>query len=84
MFSDRITNFGHKLDGMLDQELLKGALDYINFNEEPLALEILCDHICEYDVTLNQADYDEVIALAKEMGLDVNDAPYKHMKRLVI
>jgi hypothetical protein len=55
-------------------------LDYINFNEELLALEILCDHICEYDVTLIQANYDEVIALAKDMGLDVNDAPYKHMK----
>lgn len=84
MFSDRIISFGHKLDGKLDQELLKGALDYINFNEEFLALEILCDHICEYDVTLNQSNYDEVIALTKDMGLDVNDAPYKHMIQLVI
>ncbi|KAJ9429968.1 hypothetical protein SAMN05518863_1078 [Candidatus Pantoea symbiotica] len=84
MFADRITNFGRKLDDKLDQELLKGALDYINFNEEPLALEILCDHICEYDVALNQAEYDEVIALAKDMGLDVNDAPFRHMKQLVV
>lgn len=84
MFADRIISFGRKLDGKLDKGLLEGALDYIKFNEEPLALEILCDHICEYDVTLKQAEYDEVIELAKDMGVDVNEAPYRHMKQLVI
>lgn len=84
MFADRIMSFGHKLDGKLDQGLLDGALDYIKFNEEPLAFEILCDHICEYDVMLSQSEYDEVIALAKDMGFDVNGSPYKHMKKLII
>ncbi|WP_276575493.1 MafI family immunity protein [Dickeya dianthicola] len=84
MFAERIISFGRKLNGKLDQGLLDGALDYIKFNEEPLALEILCDHICEYDINVSQAEYDEVIELAKDMGFDINDAPYKHMKDLVI
>ncbi|EKN3726854.1 TPA: MafI family immunity protein [Yersinia enterocolitica] len=84
MFADRIISFGHKLEGKLDQGLLEGALDYIKFNEEPLAFEILCDHICEYDVNLSHAEYDEVMVLAKDMGVDVNEAPYKYMKELII
>ncbi|NPE57474.1 MafI family immunity protein [Dickeya dadantii] len=84
MFAERIISFGRKLNGKLDQGLLDGALDYIKFNEEPLALEILCDHICEYDINVSQAEYDEVIELAKDMGFDINDTPYKHMKNLII
>ncbi|HFU5868626.1 TPA: MafI family immunity protein, partial [Yersinia enterocolitica] len=84
MFADRIISFGHKLEGKLDQGLLEGALDYIKFNEEPLAFEILCDHICEYDVNLSHAEYDEVMVLAKDMGVDVSEAPYKYMKELII
>lgn len=84
MFADRIISFGRQLDGKLDQGLLDGALDYIKFNEEPLAFEILCDHICEYDVALSQSEYEEVITLAKDMGFNVNDGPYKHMKNLII
>ena len=50
MFANRIREFGKAFEGRLEPFLLEGALDYINFNEEPLAFEILCEHICEYDV----------------------------------
>lgn len=84
MFANRIKRFGKKLEGRLEPFLLEGALDYINFNEELLAFEILCDHICEYDVQLSQAEYDEVMELTKDMGLDTLDGPYKHLADLVI
>ncbi|EGT4268801.1 MafI family immunity protein [Cronobacter sakazakii] len=84
MYADRIRNFGKAFEGRIESFLIEGALDYINFNEEPLAFEILCDHICEYDVQLSQAEYDEAITLAKDMGCDVSDGPYKHLAGLII
>lgn len=84
MFANRIREFGKAFEGRLEPFLLEGALDYINFNEEPLAFEILCEHIFEYDVQLSQTEYDEAIALAKHMGLDVLDGPYKHLTSLIV
>jgi len=84
MFANRIKEFGQAFEGRLEPFLLEGALDYINFNEEALAFEILCDHICENDVHLSQTEYDEAIALAKDMGLDILDGPYKHLASLVV
>lgn len=39
MFANRIREFGKAFEGRLEPFLLEGALDYINFNEEPLAFE---------------------------------------------
>ncbi|MBU9835962.1 MafI family immunity protein [Rahnella perminowiae] len=83
MFSTRIIEFGNKFRDRLNIELLDGALDYINFNEENLAFEILCDHIAEYDVVLSQEEFQEAMILAKDMGFNVSDGPYKHMQQLV-
>lgn len=75
MFANQIKAFGKAFEGRLEPFLLESALDYIDFNEEPLAFEILCEHICEYDVQLSQTEYDEAIALAKHMRLNVLDGP---------
>jgi len=84
MFANQIKAFGKAFEGRLEPFLLESALDYIDFNEEPLAFEILCEHICEYDVQLSQTEYDEAIALAKHMGLNVLDGPYKHLAGLIV
>lgn len=62
--------------------LLQGALDYVKYNEESLAFEILCDHICEYDVSITDEEYCEAIKLALNMGFDLAAAPFKHLKQL--
>ncbi|MDU7839456.1 MAG: MafI family immunity protein [Pantoea sp.] len=36
------------------------ALDYIQSNEEPLAFEILCDHISEYKVAITPEEYERI------------------------
>lgn len=52
MYADRIVKFGERFQGRLESTLLQGALDYVGYNEESLAFEVLCDHICEYDVSI--------------------------------
>ncbi|WP_110972931.1 MafI family immunity protein [Pseudomonas huaxiensis] len=79
MFADRIIKFGRKFEGRLDSDLLQGALDYVAYSEESLAFEILCDHICEYDISITGEEYKEAIQLVVDLGLNLNDGPFKHL-----
>ncbi|MGY2293726.1 MafI family immunity protein [Pseudomonas sp. SDO528_S397] len=79
MFADRIITFGRRFEGRLDFGLLQGALDYIAYNEECLAFEILCDHICEYDISIAEEEYDEAVQLILDIGLDLAEGPFKHL-----
>lgn len=83
MFADRILNFGKRFEGRLEPFLLKGALEYIDYNEEYLALEILCDHIAEYYVIISDNEYIEVTNLASDMGFNLDDVRFRHLKDLV-
>jgi len=84
MFGKRITQLGKYFEGRLDLNLIEGALDYIQYNEESLAFEILCDHISEYDVAITSKEYEEISNLIKDMDLDINEAPFKYLKQLVV
>ena len=79
MFADRIISFGKKFEGRLNSDLLQGALDYVAYSEESLALEILCDHICEYDISITDDEYREAVLLILDMGLDLDEGPFKHL-----
>lgn len=83
MFSEKINQLGKSLEGRLEPALIEGALDYINHNEEPLAFEILCDHISEYDISITLGEYELITSLVECMKLDINAAPFKHLKQLV-
>lgn len=82
MYADRIIKFGERFQGRLAAELLQGALDYIGYNEERLAFEILCDHICEYEVSIADDEYIEATQLALDMGFNLEEGPFKHLKGL--
>ncbi|MBK4717097.1 MULTISPECIES: MafI family immunity protein [Tenebrionibacter/Tenebrionicola group] len=84
MFDIKINKLGRLLEGRLDPELIEGALDYIQYNEEPLAFEILCDHISEYDIKITQREYELISQLIEDMKLDINEAPFKYLKELVV
>lgn len=84
MSGNRIYHLGKVLEKRLEAHLIQGALDYIQFNEEPLAFEILCDHISEYDIEITAEEYDEICDLARDMKLDISEAPFKYLKQLVL
>ncbi len=82
MYADRIVGIGNKLQGRLESVLVQGALDYVGCNEESLAFEILCDHICEYDVPITEAEHYEIMQLALDMEFDVEEGPFKFLESL--
>ncbi|MDC7813886.1 MafI family immunity protein [Pseudomonas sp. BLCC-B112] len=79
MCADRILKFGEMFQVRLDSSLLQGTLDYVACNEESLAFEILCDHVCEYNVLITESEYREAMQLALDMGFDVKAGPFKHL-----
>ncbi|WP_426337718.1 MafI family immunity protein [Pseudomonas aeruginosa] len=81
MYADRIVKFG-EIPGAARVYAASGALDYVGYNEESLAFEVLCDHICEYDVSITDEEYREAVQLALDMGFDLEEGPFKHLKSL--
>ena len=65
-----ITTTGSQLK-ILDQEFndrvpedgLNYILSYIDFGEEPLAFETLCDYICEGDIFISNSEYKKFVCL---------------------
>lgn len=83
MYSQRILKLGAKFEGRLESVFLDGALDYVKYNEERLALEILCEHICEYDVALRVDEFKEIHELALNMRFEFGSAPFKYLQALI-
>jgi len=83
MFAERIVNLGNGFKDRLDVGLVEGALDYVRHNEEGLAFEILCDHICEYDIRISHEEYLEISELIKCFGFSAKDGPYRHLAGLL-
>lgn len=63
----------------MDSDLLQGVLNYVVYNEEDLAFEILCDHICECDVSIADEKYNEVAGLNLGVGLDLYEGLFKYL-----
>lgn len=82
MYADRIFTFWKKFRGRLELTLLQGALDYVTYNEEGLAFEILCDYICDNNIKISDSEYEYAMTLAVDMGFDISSPPFKHLSSL--
>ncbi|WP_157057138.1 MafI family immunity protein [Herbaspirillum autotrophicum] len=78
MFAEKIKEFADRISGKLDDDLLQGALNYADHNEEPLAIEILCDHLIEYEVDLSQEDLSLLKSILVEMKINISATPFKY------
>lgn len=59
VIEDRIKHVGNLLVDRLDKQILSSAVEYVDFSEYCLAVEMLCDHLLEYDVPLTIAGISE-------------------------
>lgn len=62
-----ILKLGRKFVNRMDSGLLEAALQYVDFGENALAFETLCDHILEYDIPISDEEYRTVLKLAAVM-----------------
>ena len=54
----------------ISRETLEKILEYVEYNEFGLALEILSETIYESDIAVNQSQQSEIVALSKHFGVD--------------
>ncbi|WP_434526585.1 MafI family immunity protein [Photorhabdus asymbiotica] len=71
--NDKIRALGERLKDRLDPSLIDFALEYISYSENILAFETLCDHIADYDVAIEEEEYVQIITLAHELGLKIDN-----------
>jgi len=85
MLDKRVLELGNKFRGRLDKLWLDIALDYVDHNEVPLALETLCDYIVEFDLPISTEEYDEIIRLVRDMDIyEDRRFGYEYLKELIL
>ncbi|EOC1310913.1 MafI family immunity protein [Cronobacter dublinensis] len=71
--NNRIKMLGEGLKDRIDASIIAFDLEYIDHSESILAFETLCDHIADYDVVITKDEYNQVINIANELNLDINN-----------
>ena len=71
--NDQIRRLGESLKGRLDSSLVDDALEYINYSENVLAFETLCDHIGDFDITITEYEYNQVLNIVSELNLTLSN-----------
>ena len=79
----KIKDFGGLFRDRLDNELLQDAINYVDYDERGLAFETICDHLSEYEVSINKDEYDLAIKICNELKMDQNNISLQHLKELV-
>jgi hypothetical protein len=68
LIEDRIIAAGKMFEDRLDAALLLWALDYVNFGECAVAVDMLADQLVDHEVRLTAAEFEEVQTVAKLTG----------------
>lgn len=73
LVNEYIKELGSSIKDRLDPELIDYALDYINYSENVLAFETLCDHIADYEVKLSDDEYKKILNIVNLLHLDLDN-----------
>ena len=71
--NNRIKILGEGLKDRIDASIIDFDLKYIDHSESILAFETLCDHIADYNVVITKDEYNQIINIANELNLDINN-----------
>ena len=71
--NDQIRRLGESLKGRLDSSLVDDALEYINYSENVLAFETLCDHIGDLDIKITEYEYNQILNIVSELNLTLSN-----------
>jgi hypothetical protein len=80
---DALKELRGRFYGRLAEAELKFALDYVDFNEEPLALETLCDYLCENNVAITQDEFNDILKLDEVTGSNLDARVIRYIKKLI-
>lgn len=71
--NDRIRLLGEKLKNRINADFVDYALDFVDHNENVLALETLCDQIADMEVDITQEEYCQILGLVADLRLKMTN-----------
>ncbi|MHC6224502.1 MafI family immunity protein [Pseudomonas sp. X10] len=77
-----LRELGETFGDRLSAEKLSFALDYIDYNEQPLALDTLCDYLCEEDIPITPEEYSHICTLNTALGCPLSVNALAYLKNL--
>ena len=80
--SEDLRALGRRFADRLPAARLELALGYVDFGEESLALEMLCDHLCGEVVPLSRDEYDDIMRVNKSMNPRLSARMVESLKTL--
>jgi hypothetical protein len=80
---NRIFALGDRFKGRLNQDRLDFSIDYVRHGESPLALETLCDYLCEHDVPISSSEYEEILHINSFFSLKLDERVITYLNKLV-
>ncbi len=80
---NRIYALGDRFKGRLDQDQLDFSIGYVSHGENTLALETLCDYLCEYNVPISSSEYEEILYINSVFSLKLDERVIAYLNRLV-
>ncbi|MDH4548311.1 MafI family immunity protein [Pseudomonas sp. DCB_BI] len=78
----KLKSLGETFNDRVSAEELNYALSYIDFGEEPLALEMLCDCICEHEIIMTKNEYENICKLNSSLNNPLGKNVINHLKSL--
>lgn len=73
LVNEYIKELWNSIKDRLDPELIDYALDYINYSENILAFETLCDHIADYEVKISDDEYQKILNIVNLLHLELDN-----------
>lgn len=80
---EKVRSFGGHFKGRIDAPMLDAAMAYVDFNECRLAFETTCDHLCDGQVEVSQAEYAEILELGNALGVVWHPKQLSYLQGLV-
>ena len=81
--SEALMSLGRSFMGRLPDARLQLAMGYIDFGEEPLALETLCECLCDEVVSISRDEYDEVVRINQSLSWRLSSRMIDALKALI-
>lgn len=82
--NQKVIKLGELFKGRLDADLVNFAIDYVKHGESVLALETLCDYLCENETPITPSESDEILTINSAFGSPLDARVIAYLDSLVV
>jgi hypothetical protein len=80
--NNELRNLASRFEDRVGKDHLMFAMEYLEYGENCLALETLCDYLCEAEASLNESELQELLRIATLVGANLEAGRFKYLEQL--